>query len=261
MTDKKEDLPKVPPFIIKGTSGKAAKEPASQPRPVNQPLMKRNGQPSQRGMLSVLVLIISLFSLGIAMLGGAWVAIDILANGLGNQIGLGPKVIAVALAYLFGWIVSMFGARILGNLLLPTLIKVYSYIVLAGICGLQFAIIVKLLQQEYNLTKFGMYMIMMSSGLIALIGLHLILENHSLVFYAFPILAISLAHLFLIVFHYVFLEKVEENFVYFWGDAAFLLFMSTIGGLMLAHFGLLDEVRELIDHIFNQKNTQFVPPE
>lgn len=80
--------------------------------------MKRNDGPSQRGMLSVLVLIISFFSLGIAMLGGAWVAGDILVNGL---------------AYIVGWVVSLFGSRILGNLVLPTFIKICSYITLAGV--------------------------------------------------------------------------------------------------------------------------------
>lgn len=262
MADKpKDEFPKVPPFIIKGATGKATYEPASQPRPPNQSTMRKNGGPSQRGMLSVLVLIISLFSLGIAMLGGAWVAADILVNGLSNQIGIFPKVIAIGLAYIVGWVVSQFGSRILGNLLLPTFIKIYSYITLAGVCGLQLAIISKLMAQGYDVFKLGKYMTMMSAGLFALIGLHLILENHSLVPYSFPILAISLAHLFLIVFHYVFLETDETKFVYFWGDFTFFMFTSVIGGLMLAHFGMLDGFRRLIDQIFNQKNTQLVPPE
>lgn len=261
MADNKNNLPKVPPFIINSTSGKAVQEPASQPRPVNRSPMRRNGQPSERGMLSVLVLIISFFSLAIAMLGGAWVAGDILIHGLGNQIGIFPKVLAIGLAYLVGWTVSLFGSRILGNLLLPTIIKVYSYITLTGVCGLQLAIITKLMAQSYDVFKFGKYLLMMSAGLIALIGLHLILENHSLVKYSFPILAISLAHLFLIVFHYVFLENDETKFVYFWGDFAFFLFTSIVGGFMLAHLGMLDGFRRLIDQIFNQKNTQLVPPE
>jgi hypothetical protein len=256
----KDEYPKVPPFIIKGTSGKAAKGPASQSRPPSQPPTRRNGEPSQRGMLSVLVLIISLFSLGIALLGGAWVGTDVLARGMDNQVGLVPKVLAIGLAYLVGWIISLFGSRILGNLLLPSLIRMYSYIVLAGICGLQFAIIYKLFLQNYTLFGFGKYLIMMSAGLLALIGLHLILENHSLVPYAFPIIAISLAHLFLTVIHYVFLENEEAKFVYFWGDLGFFIFTSTVGGLMVAHLGLLNGLRRWVGKIFNQKNTQFVPP-
>ena len=259
MADNKNDLPKVPPFIIKSTSGKTVQEPASQPRPV-QPPTRRNDEPSQRGMLSVLILIISVLSLGVSLLGGAWVAIDILTRGMSNQVGLFPKILAIGLAYMVGWVVSLFGCRILGNLLLPTIIKAYSYTVLAGICGLQFAVIYKLSQQGYDVSKFGKYLIMMSAAMIALIGLHLILENHSLVPYAFPIIAISLGHLFLTVIHYVFLEVDEAKFVYFWGDLFFFMFTSVIGGLMVAHLGLLNGFRKMVNHIFHQKNTQFVPP-
>lgn len=78
MIDQNNDLPKVPPFVFKGMSGKAFQEPASRPRPVNRTPAKKNGQPSERGMLSIVVLLISAVSLGIAMLSGAYFAYDIL---------------------------------------------------------------------------------------------------------------------------------------------------------------------------------------
>ena len=117
MADNKNDLPKVPPFIIKSTSGKTVQEPASQPRPV-QPPTRRNDEPSQRGMLSVLILIISVLSLGVSLLGGAWVAIDILARGMSNQVGLFPKILAIGLAYMVGWVVSLFWLSHTGKLII-----------------------------------------------------------------------------------------------------------------------------------------------
>ena len=101
---------------------------------------------------------------------------------------------------------------------------------------------------------------MMGTGFLALVGFHLIVEKHNLVPFSFPILAVSLFHLILIVAHYVFPELEEDKYIYFWGDAAFFLFTTTMGVLMLAHFGLLNGMRDLIDNKFNPKDNLFVPP-
>lgn len=261
MPDQNKDFPKVPPFIIEGTSGKkAAQEPASRPRTVERSPVKKNGRPSQRGMLSVMSLVISLLSLALSMAGGAWIAMGVLSEGLDNQVGMATRILAVGLAYAIGWFVSLFGIRMLGNLILPIFIKIYAWAILVGVCILQIAILTRLFKHEYTFQKFNLYMLMMAAGLIALVGLHLIIEKHNLIPFSFPILAISLSHLILIVIHYVFVPLEADKYSYIWGDVIFFLFTAIVSTLMLAHFGLLNGFRKRIDRMFDIQNERFVPP-
>ena len=265
MADKPENnLPKVPPFLIPGASNRHPGEPLLKNAHVvgisKSTPNRNNHYPSPRGMLSVMILLVSIFTLGIAMAGAAWIAIDVLTKGLENQIGIFPKILAVGMAYIIGWIVSLFGVRVLGHLTLPFVIKAFAWITLMGICGLQIAIILKLFNQSYSNLKFILYLLMMGIGLLALIGLHLIVENHNLVPFSFPVLAVSLVHLILIVSHYVFADLEADKYIYFWSDAIFFLFTSVVGVLMLAHLGILSGFRRFIDRMFNPKDNQFVPP-
>ena len=78
MPEQNENLPKVPPFVIKGNGGNAAQGPVNPPPPLHRTPAKKNGQPSERGMLSLVVLLISLIGLGVAMLSGSKFSYDIL---------------------------------------------------------------------------------------------------------------------------------------------------------------------------------------
>ena len=205
-------------------------------------------------------LLISVFSLGLSMAGGAWIALGVLSDGLSNQVGIFTRIVVVGLAYAIGWFVSLYGMRMLGNLILPIFIKGYALVILIGICVLQIAIITRLFQQEYGFNKFILYVLMFGAGLLALVGLHLILEKHNLIPFSFPILAISLMHLVLIVVHYVFLTLDADKYRYIWGDAIFFLSTGAVSMLMLAHLGLLNGARNRIDRIFNAQRDSFVPP-
>jgi len=205
-------------------------------------------------------LLISLFSFVLSMAGGAWTALGVLTEGLGNQIGMPTRLVVVGLAYSIGWFVSLFGIRMLGNLILPIFIKAFAWITLVGLCGLQIAIIAKLFRFGYDFPKFTLYLLMLGASLAALIGFHLIIEKHNLIPFSLPILAISLAHLVLIVVHYVFLPLEADQYRYIWGDAVFLLTTSVIGILMLAHIGILNGFRNRVDRAFNAQRDRFVPP-
>jgi len=293
MADKpKNNLPKVPPFIIPGASNQYVEEPTPQAAHVVQApksTARNNQQVSQPGIFSSLILLISVASLGIAMISGAWFAYSILGpdsdgedetpaqtappqdsvppettsgentttDEAGEQNDILPKVIVVGLAYVVGWIVSVVGVRTFGNLILPFVIRVYAWIVLGGIVALQILIISRLFQQEYMFTSYIKYLSMFGAGLIALIGLHLILEKHSLVPFAIPILLTSFAHLYFIVFHYIFLTEVKYD--YLWGDVIFFIVTTLVSLLMLAHLGFLNGMRRLMDRIFSPKDNQFAP--
>jgi hypothetical protein len=254
MADKPEnDLPKIPPFHILDGSGRRVEPSMGTPPPPTPPPQK-NGYPSERGMLNIVMTLISSFSLGIAMLSGAWFAYGILE---GDREGILSKIVAVGLAYSVGWIVSVFGIRVVGNFILPFIIRIYAWVVLAGIVILQIIIISRLFRQEYQIENYLRYLALFGAGLFALIGLHLLLENHSLVLFAIPILLTSLAHLYLIVFHYIFVPGVVHEKV--WGDIIFFIITALVSILMLAHFGVLNGFRRFMDRTFNPKDNPFVP--
>lgn len=289
MADKpKNELPKVPPFIIPGASNRHAEEPAPQaahgtqaPRSTAQ----ENNHFSQRGVVSLAISLISLVSLGISMLSGAWFAYGILKQDADTSTNATSQdappvetesqevappeetaksgqiiagIIVIGLVFAVGWVSGLLGIRVLGNLILPFFIRVYAILTLGGIIYLQFRIIEKLFRQEYALVNFIKYLSMFSAGLLALVALHLMLEKHSLVPFSLPILFTSLAHLYFIVFHYVFTTEVKYE--YLWGDIIFFFATTLVSMLMLAHFGLLNGMRRWIDRRFSPKDNQFVPP-
>src|SRR5262245_24259211 len=75
---------------------------------------------SQRGLLSISMLMFSVGGLSIAMLAGAKLVYNILDVGLVESLdGLAIKVIVVGLAYMVGWVTGMLAIRVYGNLVLP----------------------------------------------------------------------------------------------------------------------------------------------
>jgi hypothetical protein len=99
--------------------------------------------------------------------------------------------------------------------------------------------------------RYWAYLIIIMSGLGALVGLHLIIEDHDLRPFSIPILVISMIQLGLIVFRYVF---TDANSAYLWGDLVFFLAMATFGFLMLAHMGLLAPLRKRLTNYFDRNS-------
>lgn len=217
------------------------------------PLLSRNGNRlSQRGMLSILMLMASLGALGIALLGGARLIIDILGTGLENSLPtLPPKALVLAVAYGVGWITAMVAIRVYGNLVLPFIIHFMIWGCLIGVCALYVLILQRMYDQTYNLLRFFAYLTIMTAGLGAMVGLHLIIEDHDLRPLAIPLLVISLIHLGLIVFRYVF---TSANPGYLWTDLLFFLVMGSFGYLMLAHIGLLAPLRTQLTYYFDRNS-------
>jgi hypothetical protein len=205
---------------------------------------------SQRGLMSVIMLILSVGALGIAMLGGAWMVYGM----LGEQQGTGfvAPVIVLGIAYAVGWLSAMFGIRVFGNLILPMLINLFTWIVLAGVCILYIEIISRLYDQQYTLLKFGKYVIVMAAALAAMVGLHLVIEDHNLRLFAVPLLILTMVHLGVIVIRYVFVTK--YNPIYIFGDLTFLFGMAGFAIMMLAHMGLLDPLRNRFTNYFDRNS-------
>jgi hypothetical protein len=209
------------------------------------------------GILRLTMLLVSAISLGVALVSGGILAASILILD-GNRDYLAYKLITIGLAYLIGWAIGLAGIRIYNNLVLPLVVNIYAWLTLAGISGLYIVIIYKLFLQQYALINFLKYATVLGVGFIALIGLHLLIENHNFRVFAIPLLIIGMCHLYLIVFHYVFWPDVIYD--YLWYDLAILIGMGIISGLMLAHVGLLNFLRCRVDSWF-LKNESATPTE
>lgn len=206
---------------------------------------------SQRGLMSIIMLVISVGTLSIAMLGGAWMVYGILIAGQ-EGIGFVAPVIALGIAYLVGWFTAMVGIRVFGNLILPILIKLFTWICLAGVCILYIEIISRLYDQEYSILQFVKYVVVMLAALSAMVGLHLVIEDHNLRLFSLPLLIIAMVQLGLIVLRYVFVPGYKP--VYILGDLFFLFGMAGFSVLMLAHVGLLDPLRFHFTNSFDRNS-------
>ena len=219
----------------------------------NSPLQSHGGV-SQRGLLSISMLLFSVGGLAIAFLAGAKLVYDIFDVGLMNSLdGLVIKVIVVGLAYLVGWATSMLAIRVYGNLVLPFIINIFIWGCLIAICSLYILILQRLYNQQYDLSRFIAYTLIMAAAVLGMVGLHLILEGHDLRPLSIPLLIINLIQLGLIVLRYVFTPDAKPNYlindlIFFAGMAAFSIFM-------LAHIGLLRPLRRRLTNYFDRNST------
>lgn len=205
---------------------------------------------SQRGLMSIVMLIISVGTFGSAILGGAKMVIDVLADRL--DTGIIAPVIALGIAYLVGWLTAMVGIRVFGNLILPMLINLFAVICLIGICYLYIQIMLRLYTQEYDFLRFVKYNVVMIAGLSAMVGLHLIVEDHNLRPFAIPLLILSMIQMALIVYRYVFAGSDHPFFILY--DLIFLFGMSIFSILMMAHVGLLNPLRIRLANYFDRNS-------
>jgi hypothetical protein len=234
MTTPSKNLPKVPPFVI---------PPAKPPRKKIVDL---------RGMLSIITMFASLAAVTASLGGGAKLVYDIFNDGLANSLaGIWVKVTVLGLAFLFGWVVGLVCIRGFGNLVYPLVIKIYTWVCLIAVGILYIMVIQKLFIQKYDDTHFWAYLMILLGGLFVLLCLHLLVEDHDLRPFAIPLLIISVLHLFVIVYHYIFTTHASGQRVI--GDFAIFIVMISISALMLMHIGILSPVRDQISEVFSKK--------
>jgi hypothetical protein len=212
--------------------------------------MQSRGSVSQRGLLSISMLLFSVGGLSIAMLAGAKLVFDIFEVGLEASLnGLVIKVIVIGLAYFVGWATALLAIRVYGNLVLPFIINFYIWACLIGICTLYLMILQRLYNQEYNLLRFIAYVAVIASAALGMIGLHLLVDGHDLRPLSIPILIIGLIQLGLIVLRYVFTPDAKPGYLIY--DLIFYAGMAVFSVFMLAHIGILGPVRRQMAYYFD----------
>jgi len=201
--------------------------------------------------LSIVMLLVSLGTLGIAMLGGAKMVYNLLDPSGKTPPGLVAAVIALGITYALGWLTAMVAIRVYGNLILPILLNLLMWVCLAGVCYLYIEIMRRLYDQKYEFVNFMKYVFVMIAALAVLVGLHLVIEDHNLRPFSFPLLFLSVVQLGLIVYRYVF---VGGKSIYILGDLIFLFGMAGFSIMMLAHVGLLDPLRTRFTNYFDMNS-------
>ena len=221
------------------------------------PTQPRNGngrKVSQRGLLSIAMLILSMGAFGIAALAAAKMVSDVLGENTGTPtVAAVVQIIVVGLAYAVGWVTAMVAIRVYGNLVLPMLIKWCAWGCLAMVCYLYLAILKRMYAQPDDLGRFIKYLLVMTGGLGAMVGFHLIIEDHDLRPFSVPLLLISLSQLGMIVFRYVF-DTADVKVWFLWKDLAFFFMMTTVSVFMLAHWGILEPLRAQLSNYFDRNS-------
>ena len=225
---------------------------SSNGHPPTQP--RKGRKVSQRGLLSIAMLILSMGAFGIAALAAIKMILDVFGDKTNTSIVVvAVQIIVVGLAYAVGWVTAMVAIRVYGNLILPMLIKASTLVCLVAVCYLYLVILKRMYAQPDDLGKFIKYLMVMAGGLGALIGLHLIVEDHDLRPFSVPLLLISLSQLGLIVFRYVFdTDELKAGFL--WKDLVFFFMMSSVSVSMLAHWGILEPLRQQLTNYFDKRS-------
>ena len=207
---------------------------------------------SQRGLFSIAMMLLSIGSLGVAMLGGTKMVFDI----LGEQpapVNTAVQAVVIGLAYIVGWVTAIVAIRVYGNLVLPILINWFTWASLAAVCYLYIQILKRMYLQPDDLGRFLKYLVVMAGALGAMIGLHLIIEDHDLRPFSIPLLIIGLFQIGMIVFRYVFdTEGLKPGFL--WKDLVFFFAMMAVSVSMLAHLGMLEPLRRQLTNYFDRNS-------
>ncbi len=254
MDQSPSEYPRVPPF-------KYGDESFDKTGSEKMVVREGGGCLSPRSMMNLIMLFISLATLTLALICGAWLGYEIIEKGLSSWPLAFVGGLVTALTYAAGWTLTLVGIRGLKIFILPFLVQLYTWITLGGILFLQAIIISKLYRQSYSFGKFTLYVFMFGAAMIALVGLHLLVEKHKLAPLAFPILIGGLVHLYVIALHYVFTSNGHVKYEYIFGDLGFLAIATAVGLLMLSHLGIFSRARNVIDRIFIQTTNQFDKPE
>lgn len=227
------------------------------PLPHVKPFVERKTRPPQkqavdmRGMLSIATMLASLATVTIALGGGFKLVLDIFSDGLVNSMSDMPvKVAVLGFTFLFGWITGLISIRGFGNLIYPFVIRIFTWGCLVAVGFLYIKVIQKLYIHAYDWMRFGMYLVILVGGLLVLFFLHLLVEDHDLRPFAIPLLIISVIHLFVIVYHYVFVGDADGIFAL--GDFTVFTLMIVISGLMLMHIGIFSPMRDTISGFFSK---------
>jgi len=215
-----------------------------------------NKASSERSLLSQATMLAGVVSLTLSMGGGIWLIWNILDNGLMDNLMMAlVGIVPIGLAYLTAWVFSILSIRVYNNLLFPVFVGGYAWLTLAGLLVLYVKVMQKLFTQAYQFPNFIAYNFILLAVLLALFGLHLLIEEHDLRPFSIPIFFAGSLQLGFMIVRYV-VYPIDGNELFIVGDLWIFGMMQTIAGLMLAHNGIFNPLRNSITDYFSSKRSQ-----
>jgi len=188
----------------------------------------------------------------IALVGGAYLIYSYLTRDPNPPIA--APLTALGLIYLAGWGVSLASVRAFYNLVMPIVIRVYSFGVLAGILFVYIRGILKIFRYQAgdppdNLPG-NQYLFILIAGYLLLLSLYLLVSNFSLTPHAIVLFIAAFGHLVVMVSHYVFIGSESKGLITF--DIYLLVAILLIAILLLAR-GLYRPIKGTIASRFREK--------
>jgi hypothetical protein len=199
----------------------------------------------------LIVMAIGWSILTLALVAGAKVLWDIFSDGEMSE--LLTKVVAIGIAFIVGWVVSLVSIRALHNLILPLVIRVYALFITLGIAGTYLRVVYKLLVEDFEPAKHYLwYSIVLAGLLFVLASLHLLIEDHNIRPFCIPILFSGLIHLVAIVVHYIFMPGSNPQLPIsgIVGDLYFFLFVLIQVVLIATNLPFVNSLQRALDEIF-----------
>jgi len=216
---------------------------------------KRRQENRTRGQLSLFSMELALLTLGVASVGAAKLAWDVFSRD--TVTALGERFVFLAAAFLLGWVFCLVSIRVLGNLLLPVLLRFYALLVSGGILVVYARVAVKMFNNTYDPASHRplyIAILLIGFGVIAVISL--LLDETDLRPLSIPLLAAAVVHIFAGVWYYIVLFNEPHNTL---DHLLFSVLMLTLAGLMLVHFGLLMPLRTFINTVFSRAENDLKP--
>ncbi len=219
----------VPPFV----------EP---PPPAHQ----RKGQQSAR----LIMMFAGSGMLFLSMMGAGKLLWEILGD-MNKPEMMGAKLLWLAILFLTGWVVSLINIRVFYDWVQPIIIQGFIWLTLGGILAVYARIIIRFYNQDFVEAQYVHYSLAFMAGFVALLSLHLLIEDHDLRPCAIPIAALAFVHILTAGMHYVFRNDSDPNFAI--GDAGWLIFMVFMFLITSQNFALLAPFRNLLNDLFPKR--------
>lgn len=212
---------------------------------------ERQIQKTRKSLASYVVMAFGWMLITIAMLGGAYFIYTYLT--VGTKLSAAPLIV-LGLTYLAGWAVSLVSVRRFHNLVMPVVIKVYSFGVLAGILLVYGRGIYKIFNFRYieaaDKLPGNTYLFMLVAGYFLLVSLYLLVSKFNLMPHAIILVVAVFGHLVIMVYRYVFDDPGPRGLVSY--DIYLLVAILVIAVLLLQR-GLYRPIKGTIASRFREK--------
>ncbi len=207
---------------------------------------------TRKSLSSTIVMAFGWTLLTVALTGGAFLAYRYLTDAEENRTLMFAPLVVLGFTYLAGWVVSLVSIRSMHNLVMPVVVRVYTFGVLGGILLVYFRAIYKIFNfpegGEESLLPGDANFLVLFAGFLLLVTLSLLVPKFYLKPHAIILLIAVGIHLIVAVYHYVFIGSKTNGLVSF--DIYYLLFVFVMALLLTRRYRLL---RQIIAQMFKTR--------